>query len=57
MYVTNLLLLPDKYFEVLLVLPSYGISFGISLQDLKPDVVTYTTLMKALIRVDKYHKV
>ncbi|KDO85080.1 hypothetical protein CISIN_1g0057291mg, partial [Citrus sinensis] len=24
---------------------------------LKPDVVTYTTLMKALIRVDKFHKV
>lgn len=26
-------------------------------QDLKPDVVTYTTLMKALIRVDKFNKV
>ncbi|XWS24590.1 hypothetical protein CRYUN_Cryun28dG0116100 [Craigia yunnanensis] len=25
--------------------------------DVKPDVVTYTTLMKALIRVDKFHKV
>ncbi|KAG4149460.1 hypothetical protein ERO13_D05G336850v2 [Gossypium hirsutum] len=23
----------------------------------KPDVVTYTTLMKALIRVDKFHKI
>lgn len=27
------------------------------LQDVKPDVVTYTTLMKALIRVDKFQKV
>lgn len=27
------------------------------LQDLEPDVVTYTTLMKALVRVDKFHKV
>ena len=26
-------------------------------QNLKPDVVTYTTLMKALVRVDKYEKV
>ncbi|BBG94743.1 hypothetical protein Prudu_003101 [Prunus dulcis] len=25
--------------------------------DLKPDVVTYTTLMKTLIRVDKFYKV
>ncbi|KAL6207631.1 hypothetical protein ACLB2K_018588 [Fragaria x ananassa] len=25
--------------------------------DVKPDVVTYTTLMKALIRVDKFYKV
>ncbi|PKI55808.1 hypothetical protein CRG98_023809 [Punica granatum] len=25
--------------------------------DVKPDVVTYTTLMKALIRVDKFQKV
>lgn len=32
--------------------------FGsLQLQGLKPDVVTYTTLMKALIRVDKFHKV
>lgn len=27
------------------------------LQDVKPDVVTYTTLMKALIRVEKFEKV
>ncbi|KAK8307334.1 hypothetical protein V6Z11_D03G187200 [Gossypium hirsutum] len=27
------------------------------LQGVKPNVVTYTTLMKALIRVDKFHKV
>lgn len=26
-------------------------------QDIKPDVVTYTTLMKALIRVEKFEKV
>lgn len=26
-------------------------------QNLTPDVVTYTTLMKALVRVDKYEKV
>lgn len=29
----------------------------LQLQDVKPDVVTYTTLMKALIRVDKFNKV
>lgn len=29
----------------------------LKLQDVKPDVVTYTTLMKALIRVDKFDKV
>lgn len=33
-------------------------SFGLyELQNLRPDVVTYTTLMKALIRVDKFDKV
>lgn len=30
---------------------------SLALQDIQPDVVTYTTLMKALIRVEKFEKV
>ncbi|TYG79534.1 hypothetical protein ES288_D02G146000v1, partial [Gossypium darwinii] len=33
------------------------LSGSIYIQGVKLDVVTYTTLMKALIRVDKFHKI
>lgn len=35
----------------------YVIYLFVYLQGVKPDVITYTTLMKALIRVEKYNKV